>query len=131
MKMLGRDEILGVVDLRFANVEVPEWGGTVRVRGLTGAERDAYEASAVTVVDGKRTMNVRNLRAKLIVMAAVDSTGHPMFTEEDVQRLGAKSGIALERVFDTVRHLSGMTEDDMARLERDLEPGQSSETSTD
>jgi hypothetical protein len=42
---LTRDAILQAPDLQGEDVAVPEWGGTVRVRGLSGAQRDAYEAS--------------------------------------------------------------------------------------
>ena len=45
MKELTAAEILGTEDIVEELVEVPEWKGTVRVRGLTGRERDAYEAS--------------------------------------------------------------------------------------
>ena len=44
---LTRDAILQATDLTFEDVAVPEWGGVVRVRGLTGTERDAFEASVV------------------------------------------------------------------------------------
>ena len=37
---LSKDQILGAVDFSFVEVEVPEWGGTVRIRGLSAAERD-------------------------------------------------------------------------------------------
>ena len=47
MKALTRDEILGADDLKTESVKVPEWGGTVLVRELTGAERDEWEASVV------------------------------------------------------------------------------------
>ena len=42
--ILTRDEILESEDLATETVSVPEWGGSVIVRALTGTERDAYEA---------------------------------------------------------------------------------------
>lgn len=131
-KLLSRDEILQVVDITYTTVDVPEWGGVVRVRGLTGRERDAYEASAVMVrQDGTRIVNPKNLRAKMVVMSVVDDAGKRLFSDEDIALLGAKSAAALERVFDTARHLSGMTEDDMARLEQDFDSGQDESSPTD
>ena len=50
MAYLTRDEILQAQDIQFEDVKVPEWNGTVRVRGLTGVERDALEAS---LIEGK------------------------------------------------------------------------------
>ena len=49
-KFLTRNEILAVDDLQTQKVDVPEWGGSVYVRGLTGSERDALEASIVKQV---------------------------------------------------------------------------------
>ena len=45
---LTRDQILAVSDIQTEEVHVPEWGGTVLVRGLTGAERDEFEAGMAT-----------------------------------------------------------------------------------
>jgi len=47
MGLLTRDAILEAQDLQHEEVYIPEWGGSVRVRTLTGAERDAFEQSIV------------------------------------------------------------------------------------
>ncbi len=48
MNLLPRDLIDGADDLPVEDVEVPEWGGAVRLRTLTGSERDGFEASVVS-----------------------------------------------------------------------------------
>ena len=46
MALLGHEAILGADEsASFAVVEVPEWGGGVRVKTLSSAERDAFETS--------------------------------------------------------------------------------------
>ena len=47
MTLLSKTAILCANDLQTEDVEVPEWGGAVRVRSFTGRERDAFEASMV------------------------------------------------------------------------------------
>ena len=42
MTYLSRDAILQREDIKTEDVEVPEWGGTVRVRGMSGVQRDAF-----------------------------------------------------------------------------------------
>ena len=42
---LSRDDILKAADNEPEEVDVPEWGGSVLVRGMTGRERDAFEVS--------------------------------------------------------------------------------------
>ena len=49
MKLLSRDEILAASDLTKELVEVPEWGGSVYVRAMTGTERDSYEESVLEI----------------------------------------------------------------------------------
>ena len=41
MTLLSKSAILCANDLQTEDVDVPEWGGTVRVRSFTGRERDA------------------------------------------------------------------------------------------
>ena len=66
MKTLTKDQIVAAVDIKTEVVEVPEWGGAVAVRELTGLERDAFEQSMVRVdADGKRQADMSNMRAKL------------------------------------------------------------------
>jgi hypothetical protein len=110
-------------------VEVPEWGGSVNVRTLTGTERDEFEQSFVQQ-DGK-SRNLRNFRAKLCARAMVDDDGEPMFTAKDVDALGKKNGRALDRVFDVAQQLAGLSEKDVDELVKNSESGQSDGSTSD
>lgn len=115
--MLSREDILSIEDRTTEDVPVPEWGGTVRVRSLTGAERDAYEAGIVQVSgNGTKKINLKNLRGRLVSLTCVDEDGNRLFTDEDAIALGEKSASALERLFDVARRLSGLSEDDVEEL---------------
>lgn len=128
MQLLTRDAILKSSDLPFDDVAVPEWGGVVRVRGMSGRERDALEQQLVGA-DGKRR-SVENFRARVVVMCAVDGEGKRLFTVNDVEALGAKSALALGRVFEAALRMSGLSPDDMADLEKNLEAGQSDDSTS-
>lgn len=117
-KFLTRTEILNAPDLQSEEVAVPEWGGDVLVKGLTGAQRDAYEASIVKQVGGKPRMDMENMRAKLIALCVVDENGTPIFTQADVDALGRKSGSALQRVFAVAQRLSGLATEDVEEAEK-------------
>lgn len=93
--LLTREQILAAKDIKFEDVEVKEWGGTVRVRTMTAIERDAFLGD---VVDSKGVVDRRRHRALLVARTAVGEDGAPLFTEADVAALGAKSSLALERV---------------------------------
>ena len=107
--MLTKDQILEANDLPTQDVEVPEWGGQVRVRSMSGADRDAFEASMVTLdKDGTRQPDMSNLRVKLVALTLVDDAGNRLFDVADVQRLALKSAAALEKVFKAAQKLNGL-----------------------
>lgn len=110
--LLTRDAILNAQDLRYQIVEVPEWGGDVRVRGLSARERLDIIKS-ITDADGKvDTAKSVDLQIKVPFLCMVDDTGARLFTDvADVARLGEKSTAALDRVFDAARKLSGLSDD--------------------
>jgi hypothetical protein len=117
MALLSKEAIFAQNDQTHEDVEVPEWGGTVRLRSLTGEERDAYEASMVQQVGKKARANLRNMRAKLVAMAAIKETGEPLFDHADVMRLGQSNAAALDRLFEVAQRLSGLSDDDLKELE--------------
>ena len=110
-RLLGRDEILGAQDLKTVEVEVPEWGGVVLVRGLTGVERDALEEESAKV-------GLKNLRARYAARCIVDENGERVFSDEDIEALGKKSAPALHRVFMAALRLSALTPEDVEALEK-------------
>lgn len=116
MAILTRDAILQAQDLPRELVSVPEWGGDVYVRTLTGKERDALEASVVEMKGKRAETNLKNLRAKLCALAMVDEAGEKIFSEADVEALGGKSALALDRVFSVAQRLNGLGADDVEAL---------------
>ena len=107
--MLSRDTILAKNDVKVEEVKVPEWGGSVLVRGMSGDQREAFEkAQTREVPAGNRqarrsgqtnTEVVREyLRARIVAWCVVDSEGSLVFHDSDIPALNAKSGAALERV---------------------------------
>jgi len=106
---LTRDAILGVQDLKTERVPVPEWGGDIYVRGMSGAERDAFEQSLM--VGDKFTPD--NVRARLAARCICDEKGERLFSDADIVVLGAKNAAALDRVYDVAQRLSGIGKKDL------------------
>lgn len=124
MGLLNKDAIAGVVDTTFEVVEVPEWGGSVRVKSLTATERDAFEASLVAGEGKNRKANLANIRAKLVASCLVDEVGNRLFLDASAGAsvLGAKNGAAMDRIFTVCQRLSGMSPADIAELEGNSGP---------
>ena len=112
--MLTKDQILAANDLTKETVDVPEWGGPVFVRVLTGAERDAFESEAV----GDRRVGKSNVRAQLCARAICDERGDRLFSDDEVGALAAKSAAALDRVFEAASRLNGLSGRDVEELEK-------------
>lgn len=116
--LLNRDAILQIQDLPHEDVEIPEWGGTVRVRALTGTERDVFEGNMIERRGKSTKMNLRNIRAKLVALTVVDGEGKRLFSDNDVEALGKKSALALNKIFEVAQRLSGIRPEDMEEIEK-------------
>ncbi|WP_010323038.1 hypothetical protein [Marinobacterium stanieri] len=113
MTLLTRDQILAADDIKSEVVEVPEWGGSVRVATMSGQVRDRFEA---TCIEAGEESSMENVRAKMVAFSIVDEQGELVFSVEHIQALGGKSSKALDRVFDVSQRLSKITADEVEEL---------------
>ena len=115
-KHLTRDDIFAAQDRATQEVEVPEWGGTVTVRALSGNERDRYQNGMLKYGRNDRggieitAVDADTMHATLVSLSIVDADGKRMFADKDVLALGDKSGAALDRVYNVALRLSGLTD---------------------
>ena len=88
------------------------------VRELRGRERDAFEEGSM---DKQRNVTMANMRARLVAMSAIDETGDRLFSNKEAAQLGDKSATALNRLFEVCCRLSGITSEDVDKLEGNSE----------
>lgn len=131
MALLNRDAILSADDRGFDEVDIPEWGGTVRISSITAGQRDAYEQSMIEERGRDRRMNLRNARAKLIVLCAVDEAGRPLFSKDDVNQLSRRNAKPVDRLFDACKAIAGLSDDDVDKLTEDFGATQGDDSGTD
>ena len=117
-KQLYIDDILRAEDHKQKRVDVPEWGGYVLVRTMSGEARNAYEASLFEMdSEGNMNRNIQNIRAKLIAACVVNENGDLMFKgDAQVKALGKKSANALDRIFAECKAINAVTEEDIEEL---------------
>jgi hypothetical protein len=108
--------VLDLPDLADELVDVPEWGYRLRVRSLTGTERDAFEVSLLENRGKSREVNLRDMRAKLVAASVRKADDSRVFTDGQVAALGRKNASALQRVFRVAQRLSGLAEDEVDEL---------------
>lgn len=131
MALLTREQILTVKDIETEIVPVPEWGGEVIVKGLSGADRDKYETSLYDQQGKKMKIKLDNVKARLVAYSVVDENGKRIFSEADIVELGKKSAKALNRIADVSQKLSGVTKEDMDDLTKNSEATTSDDLPSD
>ena len=116
---LSAEQILNADDLPVEDVDVPEWGGTVRVQGMSGKDRDKFEASMLkdNMSGVSKDAALDNYRARLAAFTLVDENDKRLFrSDAEVRRLGEKSAEALGRVVKVATRLSAISQDDVEEL---------------
>lgn len=123
--MLSKDDILNADDRKTQVVDVPEWGGQVTIKEMSGFARDRFETSIMGKNGGA---NMQNIRSKLVIASVIDESGNLMFTEKDINKLSNKSGAALDRIYDAVQKLNKITDADVDELAKNSLPDPSDNT---
>lgn len=113
-KFLTRDEILEAQDLPFEDVNVPEWGGTVRIAGLTAKASTEFSTQMISMDAKGQVKAVKlsdNFMSDLLAKTIVDENFKPVFRKEDIEALGEKSAKVVSRLTDVAMRLSGLGEE--------------------
>lgn len=124
-KYLTADAILQAEDFIYDDVECPEWGGTVRIRSLSGAQR----ATLRKAIDNGN----EDIDEMLCVMAIVDDDGNRVLNQKQIGELSRKNTKAISRVAVRVLEISGMRKPDksVADAEKNSEETLSGDSSFD
>lgn len=133
MAFLTKDQITAADDRKFEDVDVPEWGGTVRVLGMSGTARNAYQESVVVIgANGKpQRVNLNDQLAKLVGKCLVGEDFQRLFSDKEVKELGKKNGAVLDRLSDVAKRLSGLDESAVEDAEENSEADQSGASTSD
>ena len=107
---LTRDAVRDARDQQLERVDVPEWGGHVYVRSMTGADRDEFDALAVR-------QEIRGMRVLVVERTACDEEGVRIFEDGDASWLAEKNAAVLERIFEAGCRVSGIGSSEVDRLE--------------
>lgn len=113
-KLLTMEDILNVDDTVFEDIEIPEWGGTVRLQAMTLAERTRYEMAFQRVKEDVGDVDaLEHLRANLIARTLVDEKGNNLFNYNkiaELKKLGNRSAAVTERIFDWAMQANALSD---------------------
>lgn len=110
-KILSFEDITAKSDIETIDVEVPEWGGVVRLTMLSGEQM-------VTFWEKNKKSENEGI-VNLIAMSAVKEDGTPLFASaEHVAKLKTKSFKVLKRLSEAALRLNGL--DDKKKQEEEV-----------
>lgn len=121
-KALTAEEIFGADDSNRTRVDIPEWEGCVYVQSLSGTHRDIFH---------KKQENNEPVRGWLVCVCAVNEDGKPIFTQQQYMQVGAKNGVAIDRIVNAVLAISGMTDEAVEELAGNLQGATSAGSGSD
>lgn len=104
---LSKEQILAANDRRTIEVKVEEWGDTVRLAVMSGTERESFEREW-TNSDEKL---LPKYKLKLLRRCLVDANNAPLFSDADLDALGEKNAMVLDRLFTECMRLNGFQKD--------------------
>jgi hypothetical protein len=112
---LDRKSILAADDVRKEKIAVPEWGGDVFLRVLTGTDRDRFEESY-------SEQKMKAFRIRFLILALCDETGQRLFADDEGDVLGKKSSVVINRLFEAGWKLNAFTQEAVDALGEDSQP---------
>lgn len=133
MTGLTKEQILAIQDVQPVPVEVPEWGGTVYVRPMSAGARDRWEGDLIERGEKRKESIAKateNLRAVFLSKCLCDESGVLLFGPEDIAALSGKSYRAVDRAYEAAQSLNGLSESDVADLEKNSAGGRRAASSS-
>jgi hypothetical protein len=118
--MLTKAEILKAAKLRHEDVEVKEWGGTVRISEMTAGAYDKYQRSLYKVKGSKVEQDLTDMTTSYLQACIVDDDGNPLFTLDEIKQLPAKP---ITRLYDIAQKVNGDNVESKEEIAKNSEGG--------
>ena len=130
------DDILAIQDREYEDIEVKQWGLTVRIATMSGADRDKWELSMMqTDASSERGFKLNMdaySRAGLIALCLVDESFNRIFdTKEKIESLSQKSAAVLDVLYEASQRINGITDADIDDLEKNSVAVQNGDSGSD
>lgn len=110
---LNKAKILAATDTKVSDpVEVPEWGGQVYIKTLTGTERDQFEESY-------SQNKMKAFRSRFLVLTLCEKNGERLFSDADVDALSQKSSLVINRLFEVAWDFNAFSQNAVESLGKD------------
>jgi hypothetical protein len=119
MGLIDKAAILAAQDIQTKDVEMPEWGGSVRVRELSATDILGFWDACR---DAEGDVVRERVQPALLVRAIVGADGTALFSDADISGLMAKSAAAVTRLFIAAKKLNGIGQEEAIAKNSDAAP---------
>lgn len=115
---LSKAKIVAAKDAKIITVQVPEWGDSVCIKTITGTERDQFE-------DAYSENKMKQFRVRFLVLTLCDENGDRLFADNELDALGKKSSVVINRLFEAAWAHNAFTTQAVENLGEGSPDGQS------
>jgi len=123
MSFLTRDDILKIDDLKREHIDIPEWGGSIYVRELTGAERsELFALWKEDANDEKQVQDSFAIIVNTVRLAACAEDGKQLFNFDDILLIRNRNAKILDRIYKAAARLNGFGADGIEEAKKNSEP---------
>lgn len=109
-RILTVDDILAAPDVQENLVEVPEWGGVVKIRSFTKGETQRIRREATLKYNTQTQKKGEIDRERLEMLMLIHGVVEPQFGPEHIEQLRKKAAKPIETILNALLELSGMKE---------------------
>lgn len=109
-KILSAEDIIGSVDIKEEAYEVPEWGGSVKLRPFTKEQQQAMRKKAM--VNGELDSDY------LEMLLLQEGMLEPKLTDEQLIQVKQKSANVIDNIIRKITAMSGVTEQETKEAEK-------------
>jgi hypothetical protein len=106
MGLLSKEDILAASEIPSEEVDVPEWGGKVKVRALLAGEYDKYQQKLFVMNGDKVEQKFDEVTTALLCYAIVGGDNKPLFTQKELKELPSRP---LRKLYTVAQRLNGET----------------------
>lgn len=117
-KILTFEEIMAAKDLDVQEIEIPEWGGTVKIKELTKAAREKLSKQAI--VNGQ----VDSDKLQLLMLA--ECLEEPKITVEQAKQLWEKSAEVVDKILFAILDINGLSDLAQKEIQKSFRAGNES-----
>lgn len=128
---LTGEQMLAADDVEVHEVDCSDtpWKGIVCLKVMGGTELDAFNQSQIVIRGGKVTQDLSNSRSKLLVRCICDAKGKRLFNDSQIEALGKKNGIVLDRLYAKAREINKLDRVQIEDLKKNSDSTESSDSS--